>query len=334
MSERHILAADVGGTKTLLALACVSDVSEGQPKIEQQAYFENQAYDNFDALLQAFCSQTTCPPLTAVCLAIAGPVEGPSARLTNLAWQIEANRVSSLLPAQPEVMLINDFSAIAYAIPALQEKACLVLQAGNPRPAAPVLVVGAGTGLGVCYRVSDAQGTRVFPTEGGHLGFAPVTPEQGELLAYWQARLPRVSNENLLSGAGIERIFAYLASLSSASAELDGAVRQEGAAAVSRFARERKDALAIHTMELFFEIYGAVAGDMALAMLAHGGVFLAGGIAAKNSDLLQASRFMQAFVSKSPHEAIMREIPVTLITDQHAGLLGALAVAAELARQT
>lgn len=331
MSEQYILAADVGGTKTLLALA---RVSADKPTIEQQAYFDNQAYEDFYDLLQVFCRQVTCPPLRAVCLAVAGPVEGASARLTNLAWQIDANRISALLPAQPTVTLVNDFSAIGFAIPVLQQKDCVVLQPGNPRPAAPVLVIGAGTGLGVCYRVTDRQGIRVFPTEGGHLGFAPVTAEQNALLAYWQARLPRVSNENLLSGVGIERIFTYLASIFNASAEINAAIRQEGAAAVSRFALDYKDELASRAMALFFEIYGAVAGDMALAMLAQGGVYLAGGIAAKNSELLQASRFMQAFVNKAPHEAIMRDIPVTLITDQNVGLLGALEVAADHARQT
>ncbi len=326
MSDRYVLAADVGGTKTLLALA---RVHAGRPQVMQQAYLENHEFADFYAVLRTFCGQSACPPLQAVCLAVAGPVGEGRARLTNLAWQIESERIGELLPARPSVRLINDFSAIGFAIPALQEQDCVVLQQGTARPAAPVLVIGAGTGLGVCYRVADAQGVRVLPTEGGHLGFAPLNAEQMALLAYWRERLPRVSNENLLSGAGIERIFTYLDAQTPAANELLEAVKHDGAVAVSRYATSQNDPLARRTMELFFQIYGAVAGDMALALLAQGGVYIAGGIAAKNRELLLASGFMSAFLGKVPHEAIMRDIPVRLIVEQNAGLLGALEVAAQ-----
>lgn len=320
-ADRLFLAADIGGTKTLLALA--QPVAGGWQTVAH-ARFDNCDFTDFPSLLRTFLAMHPPEGLQAVCLAVAGPISGSQARLTNLDWVIDSVAIQACLPAAVRVELINDFAAVGHAIDSLHADDMLSLQAGKLILHAPQCVLGAGTGLGVCYRVWDGQRYRVLPTEAGHIGFAPRSSEQAALLNYWQARLGRVSNELFLSGSGIVRIYEFLAWQAGVETTRVQPVLSGGAAAVSQRALQGEDPLAQRTMQLFCNIYGAVAGDLALAMLTRGGVYVAGGIAGKILPLLQQGEFIQAFNDKTPHAALMQNMPVSIISNPDAGLNGAL----------
>ncbi|OOG24769.1 glucokinase [Thioalkalivibrio denitrificans] len=330
----NLLAADVGGTKTLFMLAThgPGGFSFGEP-----LRFDSGTYPDFETMAGAFLDQSgvAAGQLRAACLAVAGPVEQLAdgqrrARLTNLPWTLDSERLSRRLGI-PAVALINDFEGIAHSLPVLAPAALATLQAGVPDSGAPVLLVGAGTGFGVCT-ICPRDGA-VLPGEGGHAGFAPSDPQQARLWQFVAGETGRCTREHLLSGSGIGRIAAFLQAEGQTPGEaLAGAMqREDPAAALTRFALNGEDPFARQTLTLFVRIYGAQTGDLALATLPAGGVYVAGGIAPRILPLMQNGDFLTAFMHKPPMTQLMRRFPVHVITDTHAGLLGAARHAARQA---
>jgi glucokinase len=318
---RFVVGADVGATKTLLALAeCVGDAVE----IVFDARYEDADYAHFDDLVRAFVAEARVPAVDAAALGIAGPVTGERVRVTNRDWVIDAREVGARL-GTPRVALLNDFAAAARGIDLIGADERIVIQAGEPVAGAPQLVIGAGTGLGVAFRIAGARGYDVIAGEGGHIGFAPADAEQCALHAWLRPSCGRVIAEHVLSGIGLARIDAFLRGEPSASPTL------RAPAAVTEAATAGNDPKAKHALDLFLRCYGAVVGDYALAVLARGGVYIAGGIAAKVAPQLAASDFRQAFNAKGPHAALAARFPITVVTNERLGLLGALAAAARLA---
>ena len=236
----------------------------------------------------------------------------------------------------PQVQIVNDFAAAASGIEMLQEADRVVLQPGDPMPAAPRLVIGAGTGLGVAYLLSTATGYRVIAGESGHAGFAPATPEQAGLWHHLYQRLGRVSVEDVVSGPGLVRIREYVEhteerpepEASHAAARVDATRAGVTPAAIVRGALESGDPQNLRALDLFIACYGEVAGNCALALLARGGVYVAGGIAPKILPRLRTGGFLAAFNAKGPHSEAMRKIPVSIVTNERLGLLGCALIAA------
>jgi glucokinase len=299
----RVLAGDVGGTKTLLR--CVE--TDGDVVAEQR--FDSTAFATFDDLLREFLPRIP-GAIDAACFAVAGPVYGGRAEITNLHWDLDQAALARTF-AIPDVSLINDFYAVALGVPLLGPNDLLPLHKGHRDPTAPIAILGAGTGLGEAI----VHRGEVLPTEGGHQDFAPQDEEQARLFVELHRRYGHVSWERLLSGMGLTNIHQFLGGEELAPAEI----------------AERADAgdpRARRTFEILVDIYGAEAGNMALRVLARGGVFLAGGIAAKNVRWFTDGRFVEAFLRKGRFRGLMESMPVDLIVNEEVGLVGAVAQAA------
>lgn len=332
----NLLAADVGGTKTLLMLA---RERRGRLEFDNPRRFESGAFGDFASMARSFLADAGMEPqhLQGACLAVAGPVrheEGNrcSVRLTNLPWELDCAALARQLGI-PAVHLINDFEGIAHSLPILPPSGMATLQQGEADPRGARLLVGAGTGFGVCAVCPDHD--ILLPGEGGHSGFAPGDAQQARLWQFIVRESGRCTREHILSGQGIGRIAAFLQSEGHAPgpALAEAMSREDPAAALSRFALRNGDPLARDTLRLFVRIYGGQTGDLALAVLPTGGVFIAGGIAPRILPLLQNGDFIAAFVNKAPMGHLLTRFPVRVITDPNAGLLGAARHAHRLAQR-
>ena len=313
-----IVAGDIGGTKVLLQLV---DVSQAGRLVSAEERYESNAYATFDAMLKAFFDAHVAGPVAAACFAVAGPVFGDHAEVTNLTWKMDATALAKAFSIG-RVSLINDFYAIALGVPILAHGDFLVLNAGSRVNFGPIAILGAGTGLGQANLVHEGAKWNVVPSEGGHADFAPQDEEQTRLFLSLHAKYGHVSWERLLSGAGLVNIHNFL---TGEERPYDETLPMEIAKA-----RAAGDAVAARTFAIFVDIYGAEAGNMALRLLARGGVYLAGGVAAKNVEQFTDGRFMQAFLRKGRFQHILADIPVNLITNPKVGLLGAAEMAARM----
>lgn len=306
-----LLCADIGGTKTLLGLADADG-------LQADRRYANADFQDFAGVLAAFLADTRSDPaqVDGGCLALAGPIadDGRSAQLTNLPWRIDCADLTDRF-GLPALQLANDFAAAAMGAvtspPALRH----TLQHGDPLATAPCLVVGAGTGLGMAIVLPEGAGWRIVAGEGGHAAFAPADETQAALLRFLQARHGRVTWERVVSGPGLAAIHEFVAGTLLPPADIAARAAADAAGAEAR------------SLDLFLAAYGAFAGDMALACLARGGVFLAGGIAAELLPLLPQSGFLDAFKAKAEHAAIAARMPIHVAKDPLLGLRGALRLA-------
>jgi glucokinase len=306
-----LLGGDLGGTKTLLALA--ERDGSGRIRIVHQQRFASADYPTFDALLDEFLVDR--PAIDSACFGVAGPTDGHGAKLTYLPWSLVAADLQRRF-AIGCVALLNDFAAAAHGLALVDAREIVTLHPGNPVDRAPRVILGAGTGLGVAGLVWQDGGYRVIPGEGGHFGFAPQTAQQGELWRWLLERNGRVTTEDIVSGPGLARIHAFLGGRPQQPAEIGNA------------ALAGSDPLAREALRLWLECYGAFAGDLALHWLARGGVYLAGGIAAKLMPEADCAPFIAAFLAKREHGELARSMPLRLLTAEDLGLRGTLACAA------
>jgi len=332
-----ILAGDIGGTKTWLRIA---DCDGDHFDILSEKRFSSRDYADFTDLLRDFLAdveRSMGNKLDAACLAIAGPVEthgaGQKAIVTNLPWSLESDTLAGMVGCQ-KVEFVNDFTAIALSIDALPEAQLMPIQAGIARPLGPRIILGAGTGLGVC-QICRANGNHdlILPSEGGHIDFAPTDKEQLCLLEFMLETHEHVSYEHILSGPGLVNIYSFLRSTAphgSNSTRPDPLTSEDPAAAISNSGRQGTDPLARRAVDIFTKVYGAQAGNLALLNLAFGGVYIAGGIAPHISQELTGETFLKAFHNKGRMTALMRQFPVHIIMNAQAGLIGAMLRAAQL----
>lgn len=298
------LAGDIGGTKVLLALV------DGAGEIRQQCRLASADFANFGDLLGAYLEQIDIA-IDGGCLAVAGPVAdgGRSAKITNLPWSIDCAALEARF-GLGRLALINDFAGVALGVAAAAPEQLITLQAGESAPAGVKLVIGAGTGLGMAI----LSGKDILPSEGGHVGFAPQDEAQARIASALLREHGRVTAERVISGPGLAALHRLLA-----GENLDPAAIAERALA--------GEAVALRSVELFFSAYGAFAGDMALAVLARGGVYLAGGVTQRLLPLLAQSGFLAAFNAKAEHAELVRGMPVRVVADPEIGLRGAAAAA-------
>ena len=306
-----ILCGDIGGTKTLLGLA-----QDGKLVVDRR--YANADFQDFAGVLAAFLgdTRTDASLITGGCLAVAGPIadDGRSARLTNLPWSIDSDALSRRF-GLPAPRLVNDFAAAALGAVASFPTQRFTLQDGEALATAPCLVVGAGTGLGMAIVLPQGETWHIVAGEGGHVAFAPADEQQMALWAFLHARHGRVTWERVVSGPGLASIHEFVAGVDSPPE------------AIATRALSSPNSAERRSLELFLAAYGAFAGDMALACLARGGVFLAGGIAARLLPVLRQSGFLAAFNAKAEHAAIAARMPVHVATDPLLGLQGTLSIA-------
>ena len=310
-----ILAVDLGGTKVAVQIADLT----GHCHFEKRYY--SGSYSDFHAVLRHLFNdiKTLGVTLISSCFAVAGPVIGMKAKLTNLPWLIDGVQLSQDFPLG-KLYLCNDFVATAYGISAIHPDKLQVIHAVKASQTAPAVVIGAGTGLGQAVIMPSQQ---ILATEGGNVDFAPRDAQQLALLQYAMTLMSHVSYERLLSGAGIELIYQFMLCRNKGS---DNSVPGYGplsAATISQLAQLGDNQCAIDTLRLFVRIYGAQAGNLALTTLARGGVYIAGGIAVKNSQFILSQDFIDAFLAKGKMAKLMTEIPVTLIMENDIGVIGA-----------
>jgi glucokinase len=336
-----VLAGDIGGTNSRLALYEYTPpeggAGNGYRLVFERVYPSAQqpsvqaAGEQFLADARAALGEWVMPE--RACLAVAGPIEGRTARVTNLNWLVDAQVVEDRLRIG-HVRLANDFEAAAFGV-TLLEPAHLVAVGGGPRlQNGPMVVAGPGTGLGQAFLFwsPDEKCYRVSPSEAGHGDFAPRTPMEWGLCGHLTALYGRVSYERVISGPAFKDLLGYLFSEPSCrslvTAETLAALETEDAAVVVvRQAVAGKDPLCVLAVQLFASVLGAYVGNLALTVLATGGVFIAGGIAPRIVELLQAGPLREAFEAKGRFTGFLSRIPVYIVTSREVGLLGAAALA-------
>jgi len=317
----HFLAGDIGGTKTLLQISAADGARE--PLLQKS--YSNAGYAGLAEILDEFLREAGVSDIAAACFALACPISGRRVRLTNLSWEVDADELAARF-AIFRLSLINDFEAVGLGVAALQPADLLTLQAGKPQAQGVRVVVGAGTGLGVAWLSWQEDGYAVHPSEGGHMDFAPADAIQYELLQYLQQRHGHVSYERIVSGPGLAAIFEFLRDTGRGipSAQLIAAMgRGDVAAAITQFAQQGDEPIARMVLDMFLRIYGAFVGNVALAALPHGGIYVAGGIAAKIAATMREGAFLRAFLDKGRFTGLLETLPLHIVTNPQVGLLGA-----------
>jgi glucokinase len=318
---KNLLAGDIGGTKTLLQVDTKSGIfSKSYP---------SAGYPGLAEMLGEFFREAGVADVDAACFALAGPVAGRKVRLTNLPWEVDADAIAARFDIA-RVTLVNDFEAVGYGIAALQSGDLLTLQAGVPAQHGTRLVAGAGTGLGVAWLSWTGNAYTVHPSEGGHIDFAPADALQYGLLCHLQRRYGHVSYERIVSGPGLQAIYEYLRDSGSAAPSphlVEAMAAGDASAAITRFALQEDEPIARLALDLFVSAYGAFVGNLALLALPRGGIYIAGGIAAKISQAMQRGEFMRAFLDKGRYAAMLETLPLHIVTNPATGLLGARSLA-------
>jgi glucokinase len=318
-----IIAGDIGGTKTNVALFQANGREVG-PVVKQQK-FPSSGYNSLEAILKEFIGDTKLE-ITGACFGIAAPVIEGYATTPNLNWNIRAESLADLLKID-QVGLINDLEATAFGIPALSSSQLLTLNKGNARADGHRALIAAGTGLGMAGIFYRDGHYHPMASEGGHSDYAPHEPEEIELLQYLKDKFGRhVSWERVLSGPGLFNVYSFLRDRGDVEepAWLAEQIKAgEKTAVVSAAALENKCELAAKALDMFVAAYGAMAGNLALLMMATGGLYVGGGIAPKISEKLKDGRFMEAFTDKGRLASVLANIPVHVILEDKTALFGA-----------
>jgi glucokinase len=319
------LAGDVGGTKTLLALL------DQHGTVVREDELRSAAFATFEDAVMQFLGVYRGVPMDAACFGVAGAVVDGRGATTNLPWIVDEASLAAAIPAR-RVRLLNDLEATGHGVLALSPADLATVQPGVPRNG-NAAVIAAGTGLGEALIVTDGERHLVVASEGGHGDFAPRGEREIELLRFLRDEFGSVSTERVLSGPGLVNIYRFVRETAAAAEPswlTERLATEDPAAVVSDVALENGHPWCVEALELFVSIYGAEAGNLALTGLALGGVFVAGGIAPKIRPALLDGRFVAAFRDKGRMGDLMAGIPVHLVLESRAALIGAARVAMAL----
>jgi len=330
----RLLAGDVGGTKTMLALFAVGapDATASSPlSLVREASFPSKEHGGLEDILRIFLADDH-EPLAAAAFGVAGPIVDQAVRTTNLPWHMTVAGLRASLGGIP-VRLLNDLEATALGMLFLPPGSLLTLNAGIAR-AGTRAVIAAGTGLGQAFALQD--GSRWIPvaTEGGHSDFAPRDALEIDLLRFLQRQFPRVSYERVISGPGLLNIFDFLVQERGLSVASDVRERLRGAdpsAVIGELGVTGGCPTCVEAVERWISLYGAQAGNLALTVMATGGVYVGGGIVTKLVPKMTTGTFMRAFTAKGRYAPLLADIPVTLILEPKTALNGAARAALALA---
>ncbi|MBV9581673.1 MAG: glucokinase [Chloroflexi bacterium] len=331
-----LLVGDIGGTKTDVA---VFSPEGGVWEPVAQKRFTSADYPSLEAIASEFVAEFRLP-LGHACFAVAGPVVNGRAVLTNLPWLVEESVLQSRLELE-SVELLNDVEAMAAAIPHLRASDVVTLQPGTPEPEGAIALIAVGTGLGEAFLTWDGARYRAHASEGGHSDFGPTSAEETELLRFSQTRWRRVSYERVCAGLSIPHLYEFLktqgqfAESSDLAAELDAAHDRTPVVVAAALDAEHADPLSKATIELFAGLMGSQAGNLALTVLATGGVYIAGGMAQRTlpGHPQHQERFLSTFHDKGRLTPLLAKVPIHLIPEPVA-LAGAAVTAMENMRQS
>jgi glucokinase len=321
-----LLAGDVGGTKTLLGLF---QRAPARPAPIALRVYPTNEFTSFTQILHAFENDVrSSRGIDAVAVGVAGPVVHQRAALTNIAWDISATEITAWCGAE-RAALLNDLEAMANSVEVLTPDELLVLQEGVPNPDGNAVVIAAGTGLGEAYLHRVNGRLRPVPSEGGHADFAPRTDREIALLKMLRDVYGRVDVERILCGPGLLNIYSFTHGGRQCRPVLNASPGNEPAA-ISQAALSGECADCVDTLDLFVSAYGSEAGNLGMRGVATAGVYVGGGIAPKILPLLQRGDFMEAFRNKPPMEEMLARMPVRVILNAEAGLIGAAVYANEM----
>lgn len=322
-----LLAGDLGGTKTLLGLFRPTG---GRPDLLDMREYTTRDFPGLSAMLSAFLGATGTLPgeVQAACVGVAGPILKQAVTVTNVPWVVDAGELMASTGLR-RVWLLNDVEAMAHAVPVLRPEELHAIQKGTFNPDGNACLLAAGTGLGQALLVR--QHGRLVPSasEGGHADFAARTPRDIDLLRFLTARYGRASWEHIVSGPGITNLLRFTSD--NTSPLLAGDLRDVPAEVTGR-ALADSDPACVEALDLFLQIYGSAAANMALQCVATGGVYLGGGIPGKILEAFERPAFLEAFVTKPPMDGLLRSMPVHIVLNRHAGLLGAAAFGSGLVK--
>ncbi len=321
-----LLAGDVGGTKTILALF---DLQAGKPVKVAQDKFSSKDYPGLERIIRDFRANNN-KPVTESCFGVAGPIVNGSVKTPNLPWLIETSSLARDLGTD-RIWLLNDLEATAYGVQTLDNKDFCVLNDGAAGNHDNLGLIAAGTGLGESIIYWDGKRYRALASEGGHGDFAPRTGLEIELLGYLINRFGHVSYERVVSGPGLLNVYNFLKD--SGRCEEPSWLRarlaaDDSSAVISQAALAGEAEICIQALDIFVAVYGAEAGNLALRAKALGGLYIAGGIAPKILKKLQDGSFIAALTDKGRYRDFVCSIPVRVVLNEEAGLLGAAAYAA------
>jgi len=323
-SSSYLLAGDIGGTKTSLALF-TKITGPHQPVAE--ATFRSADYANLEVIATEFLQQQAVQAVAAV-FGVAGPVEQGTVTATNLPWQMSESTLANALRI-PNVHLMNDLVAIATAVPILPASDLSTLQTGQADPVGPIAVIAPGTGLGEAFLLHDGTHYRAYPSEGGHADFAPSTHIEDGLLAYMRKRFTHISWERVCSGMAIPHLYNYILESTEVAQpawlkkELGDSRDPTPIIIQTALDSVRGDESCRRALQLFISILGTEAGNMALKLLTTGGIYLGGGIPPRISSRLEEDTFLDAFRAKGRFQPFMERVPIHIIHNSQSALFGA-----------
>ena len=316
-----ILAGDVGGTKCNLALFRERD---GKLEVVFRQRFASKDFSKFELIVKEFARQAVPhvgkEKISAAGFGVAGPVINNRIHATNLPWVIDADSLSDNLEVKP-IILMNDLGATGHSLGHLPPEEFAVLNAGQPVMGGTRALLAAGTGLGESILFWDGHRYHVVPSEGGHSDFAPHTEQQIELLRFMRDRYPQVSWELILSGRGFRTLHEFLSP--SVTHPVFEDPDADPAPFITRSGLDKSCAVCVETLDLWCSVYGAEAGNLALKVLALGGVYVAGGIAVKILPKIQDGTFFKAFKDKWHFTEVLSNVPVSVVLNESAPLVGA-----------
>lgn len=324
-----VLAGDIGGTKSLLAIV---DVGPMATRVLFERRYASREFDGLGLMLEQFLAEAGTREPDRACLGVPGIVTGDTCRAVNLPWPIHAVEIGHQIGIA-RTRLINDFMALGYGLDLLEAGDLVTLQAGRADPRGPKALLGAGTGLGESILLWDGTRYVVHATEGGHADFGPRNETEDRLCAWLRRQFGHVSWERVVSGPGLVNLYEFVVNTGLAPAVervREEMGRDDPAAVISTHALAGDDPACVRALDLFIGAYGAEAGNLALKTLATGGVYVAGGIAPRLAEKLKQGAFVAAFKDKGRFASFLENIPVHVIHKKNVGLLGAAAEAARM----
>lgn len=318
-----LLVADIGGTNARFGLVEYDPAkNQASGKVnytaQQQITLKCANYPDMASMIKACCVEFGINMPAYACLAIAGPIEHGQAAMTNLSWKFSIDSLRDQLDMKT-LHVINDFASLAYAVPFLAEDELVTLYAAKPNPEAPIVVMGPGTGFGMAGLVPQNGNWAIIPTEGGHASFAPTNETEMAIKSYLLKEQSHVSVENILSGGGLVNLYRALAYNAGIEA------KAYTPADVSIKGINNEDPICREAVVTFCEVLGEVAGDKALSWGAKGGVVIGGGITPKLVNILHDTHFQERYINKGPMTKYVSEIPIRLIVNDKAALVGSAA---------
>jgi len=314
-----LLVADIGGTNARFGLV------EQAPKTSKPNYTTSQQitlrcadYPNMGSMIKACCEALKIAMPEYACLAVAGPIEHGFVQMTNLSWKSNIDELRDEL-GMKTLHIINDFAALAYAVPFLSPEETKTLYAANSDPAAPIVVMGPGTGFGMALLVPENGSWKIIPTEGGHASFAPTTEKELAIKSFLLKEQSHVSVENILSGIGLVHLYRALAHIAGVDAQ------NYSPADVSTKGLANEDPICREAVITFCNTLGAVAGDKAVSTGARGGVVIGGGITPKLMGIIPETHFEERYKNKGPMRGYVSDISIKVIVNDKAALVGSAA---------